>query len=200
VRSASRQALLQTWRRLFGPLSSLPLPLLLLPLLLTHCVHREPLPTQTAPLTQASNEAPLQMVLPRFPSGERYSLESDRGQVVLLDVWATWCEPCKDALPLYEQLQRQYAKDGLRVYTVNIDEDPSQIQAFLDETKISLPILHDSDAAFAEQTLGVKLMPTSFLLDRKGFIRHIHEGFSEDSLGQYQSEIEALLAEQVNAH
>ena len=167
-----------------------------LAVLLPHCVRREPLPALTGPQTLASNEAPLRMELPRFPSGERYTLESDRGQVVLLDIWATWCEPCKDALPLYEQLQRQYAKDGFRVYTINIDEDPSQIQAFIDETQITLPILHDRDASFAERTLGVKLMPTTFLLDRKGFIRHIHEGFAEEFLGQYQTEIEALLAEE----
>lgn len=142
-----------------------------------------------------SESKPLTFQVKRYPGGEPYSIESDRGSVVLLDVWATWCEPCKDALPLYEQLGKEYGSRGLKVYALNVDEDTRGIQAFLDEAKVSLPVLLDANAVVAEKTLQVKLMPTSYLLDRRGVVRFIHEGFAEEFLQKYQTEIEQLLAE-----
>jgi thiol-disulfide isomerase/thioredoxin len=115
--------------------------------------------------------------------------------VVLLDVWATWCEPCRDALPLYEQLAKEYGKRGLKVYAMNVDEDPRAIPEFLKEVKVELPILVDTNAAVAEKTLGVRMMPTTFFLDRKGVVRFVHEGFAEEFLQKYQNELEQLLAE-----
>jgi thiol-disulfide isomerase/thioredoxin len=142
-----------------------------------------------------SESRPLTFQVKRYPGGEPYSIESDRGSVVLLDVWATWCEPCKDALPLYEQLAKEYGSRGLKVYALNVDEDTRGIPAFLEEAKVSLPVLLDANAAVAEKTLQVKMMPTSYLLDRRGVVRFIHEGFAEEFLQKYQTEIELLLAE-----
>jgi thiol-disulfide isomerase/thioredoxin len=138
---------------------------------------------------------PLTFQVKRYPDGAAYDVASDRGSVVLLDVWATWCEPCRDALPLYEQLAKEYGKRGLKVYAINVDEDSRAIAPFLQETKVGLPILVDANAAVSEKTLGVKLMPTTFILDRKGVVRFSHEGFAEEFLQQYQTEIEQLLAE-----
>lgn len=152
-----------------------------------------------APLTVADpGEAPrepLNFQVKRYPDGAPYSVASDRGSVVLLDVWATWCEPCRDALPVYEQLAREYGGRGLKVYALNVDEDARAIPAFVEEVKVSLPILLDENAEVAERTLGVKMMPTTFLVDRQGVVRFVHEGFSEGVLQRYQEEIEQLLAE-----
>jgi thiol-disulfide isomerase/thioredoxin len=138
---------------------------------------------------------PLSFQVKRYPGGEPYSLASDRGSVVLLDVWATWCEPCRDALPMYEDLAKEYGKRGLKVYALNVDEDARAIPAFLAETKVSLPILLDANAQVAERTLNVRMMPTTFLVDRKGVVRFVHEGFAEAFLQKYQTQIEQLLAE-----
>jgi thiol-disulfide isomerase/thioredoxin len=165
---------------------------------LVGCSQNSTLPSLVADERSAqgpSESVPLSFQVKRFPGGEPYSVASDRGSVVLLDVWATWCEPCKDALPLYQNLAQEYGAKGLKVYALNVDEDPRGIQAFLDETKVSLPVLLDANAAVAEKTLYVKLMPTAFLLDRKGVVRFIHEGFAEEFLQKYQTEIELLLAE-----
>jgi thiol-disulfide isomerase/thioredoxin len=146
--------------------------------------------------TAASLEGePLELTLPRFPGGEPYSLSSDRGSVVLLDVWATWCEPCKDALPSYAQLAREYGPRGLKVYALSVDEDPRQVHAFLAENRVDLPILMDRSAEVAERLLHISGVPTTFLVDRQGRVRHVHQGFSERSILQYVSQIEALLAE-----
>ncbi len=145
--------------------------------------------------SKGSTGGPLSFQVKRYPDGAVYNPASDRGSVVLLDVWATWCEPCRDALPLYEQLAKEYGKRGLKVYALNVDEDPRAIPAFLQEMKVSLPILVDTNAQVAEKTLGVKMMPTTFIVDRQGVVRFAHEGFAEEFLQKYQTEIEQLLAE-----
>ncbi len=145
--------------------------------------------------SKASLSQPLHFQVKRYPGGEPYSVVSDRGSVVLLDVWATWCEPCRDALPLYEQLAKEYGARGLKVYALNVDEDERAIPAFVAETKLNLPILVDANAQVAERTLGVKMMPTTFIIDRQGVVRFVHEGFAEAFLQKYQTEIEQLLAE-----
>ncbi|QSQ19420.1 TlpA family protein disulfide reductase [Pyxidicoccus parkwayensis] len=156
-------------------------------------------PVPTGGGTQSALESragePLVFKVKRYPSGEPYDLASDRGSVVLLDVWATWCEPCRDALPFYENLAREYAGRGLKVYALSVDEDPRAIAPFLEETKVGLPVLLDENAQVAERTLKVKGMPTTFYIDRRGVVRHFEEGFAEEFLTRYQSHIEALLAE-----
>ncbi|NOK32448.1 TlpA family protein disulfide reductase [Corallococcus exercitus] len=138
---------------------------------------------------------PLSFQVKHYPDNTPYDLKSDRGQVVLLDVWATWCEPCKDALPMYAQLQKEYGTRGFKAYALNVDEDVRAIPTFLEETKVEVPILLDANALVSERLLKVRLMPTTFLIDRKGVIRHVHEGFAEEFLQQFQTEIEQLLAE-----
>ncbi|SEU38481.1 TlpA family protein disulfide reductase [Stigmatella erecta] len=142
-----------------------------------------------------SKGEPLHFEVKRYPGNEPYSVASDRGSVVLLDVWATWCEPCRDSLPLYEQLAKEYGPRGLKVYALNVDEDERAIPAFVAATKVALPILVDANAAVAEKTLKVRMMPSTFLVDRRGVVRFVHEGFTEEFLQKYQTEIEQLLAE-----
>jgi thiol-disulfide isomerase/thioredoxin len=144
-------------------------------------------------LTQSAKA--LELALPRHPSGESFKLAAHRGQVVLLDVWATWCEPCRDALPLYQDLATEFAPRGLEVITINVDGDVSSIAPFLEEAKVSLPVLRDPDARYAESTLKVKVMPTAFLVDKRGIVRFVHEGFDEGQLATWLSEIELLLSE-----
>ncbi|NBD13603.1 TlpA family protein disulfide reductase [Corallococcus silvisoli] len=178
-------------------------------LLATGCASKSPSPlpplTDSSPAGGSSASSaessrkgpgqPLAFQVKHYPDNSVYDLKSDRGQVVLLDVWATWCEPCKDALPMYEQLQREYGKRGFKVYALNVDEDVRAIPPFLEEAKVELPILLDANALVSERLLKVRLMPTTFLIDRKGVVRHVHEGFAEEFLQQFQTEIEQLLAE-----
>ena len=159
----------------------------------TGCIKREELPPLTGPLPGEARL--LSLALPQYGRGAMHDLASDRGSVVLLDVWATWCEPCRDALPLYEQLVKEYGARGLRAYAVNVDVDQREIPRFVQETKLTLPILLDQNAAIAEERLKVKMMPTTFLLDRHGVIRFVHEGFDEGQLATWLSELETLLAE-----
>jgi thiol-disulfide isomerase/thioredoxin len=110
-------------------------------------------------------------------------------------VWATWCEPCRDSLPLYVDLRKEFGRDGFEVIAINVDDDPIQIPLFLNETKIGLPIVIDPHSVQSNKVLKVKVMPTTYLIDRKGVIRWVHEGFNEDMLSTWLDEIQTLVAE-----
>jgi thiol-disulfide isomerase/thioredoxin len=178
-----------------------PFRLVLAALALSGCATQQ-MPSLTAPALatgsaalESSAPTPLQFTVKRYPGGEPHAIASDRGSVVLLDVWATWCEPCKDALPMYQDLARHYASRGLKVYALNVDEDARAIPPFLAETKVTLPVLLDANAEVSEKVLRVRGMPTTVLIDRQGRVRYVHEGFAEEYLTKYQAEIEELLAE-----
>jgi thiol-disulfide isomerase/thioredoxin len=162
-------------------------------LLLCACVTRDPPP----PLVDTAAPAPLklgELALPKL-DGTKWTLAGEKGQVVLLDVWATWCDPCRDSLPMYHDLNKEYGPKGLKVFAINVDAESKGVEPFLTELKVQLPVLLDPNGAVAERTLKVKVMPTAFLFDRKGTLRYVHEGFAEEFLARYTSEIEALLKE-----
>ena len=174
---------------------------LALALALGGCMKVAPMPSLTetgarsAFTADGQKAAPLDFTVKRYPGGEPYSLSEDRGSVVLLDVWATWCEPCRDALPMYQDLAKHYASRGLKVYALNVDADARALPPFLAETKVTLPVLLDAQAEVADLVLRVRGMPTTLLVDRKGHVRYVHEGFAEEFLTRYQTEIEELLEE-----
>jgi cytochrome c biogenesis protein CcmG, thiol:disulfide interchange protein DsbE len=101
--------------------------------------------------------------------GETLSLAALRGEVVLLNVWATWCYPCRREMPSFEALHREFEAEGLRVVAVSIDSPGAQreIESFVEEYAISFTILHDPGQRIAStfRTLGV---PETFLIDREG--------------------------------
>ncbi len=92
------------------------------------------------------------------------------GRVTLVNIWATWCVPCRAEMPAMEQLYREFGPKGFQIIAVSIDEgNPNDVAAFVKELGITFDILHDKTADIQRvfQTTGV---PESFLLDRKGVI------------------------------
>jgi thiol-disulfide isomerase/thioredoxin len=158
-------------------------------LLLTGCVPRPAASVGPSPLAAG----PVDLVLKHFPSNEPWRLTDERGRVVLLDFWATWCEPCRDALPAYAALQSVWAARGVKFYAVNIDAEPSLIAGFLAEANVSMPTLLDPEGVAAEAVLKVQLMPTSFLIDRGGVIQHRLEGYDPDAVARLPAQFERLL-------
>ena len=126
--------------------------------------------------------------------GGKVSLAGLRGHVVLLDFWATWCEPCKEALPFYAELQRELGGRGFRVAAVSVDSDESSVRRYLSGSALALLVLRDPDGELAER-LGVRMMPTSFLLDRAGEPRFRQEGFSPADREAIRARLVKLLDE-----
>lgn len=135
-----------------------------------------------------------EVVLPRFNGGLR-SLEELRGQVVLVDVWASWCRPCVESLPYYADLENALFAKGFRFVGINIDVDERAAAAFLKEESLSFETLHDPAATFIGPRFKITRMPTAFLLDRSGNIRHVREGFVTSDRAKLRARIDELLAE-----
>ena len=104
--------------------------------------------------------------------GDSVSLAGLRGKVVLLNVWATWCHPCRDEIPELEALHRRHAKDGLVIVGVSVDvaEMENGIRSFMRDFSMTYPVWLDPDERVSAQfrTIGV---PETFLIDREGVIR-----------------------------
>lgn len=123
------------------------------------------------------------------------AVPSTAGKVVLVDFWASWCGPCKASFPVLNKLHDTYASKGLVVIGVGVDEDAAKYQAFASKMGARFPLVHDS-AHKAAGFFAPATMPTSYLVDRKGVIRHVHAGFrGAKTEAEYIAEIEALLAQ-----
>lgn len=109
--------------------------------------------------------------------GTLIDLAQLRGSVVLVDFWATWCEPCKVSLPRYAAMQRKHAAAGLRILAVSVDEDEDNLKRFLGSLKIGLTVIHDKGGYIVELYEPPK-MPTAYLIGRDGKIVYVHQGFN----------------------
>ncbi len=121
--------------------------------------------------------------------------ENLKGQVILLDFWASWCGPCKSSFPAMEDLNKKYAGKGLTIVAVSVDEKQENMQRFLNTANVSFTVVRDARQKLVAAA-NIRAMPTSFLIDRSGKIRFIHSGFNRDeTIRQYVKEIEQLLEE-----
>lgn len=124
--------------------------------------------------------------------GSMVKLADLRGSVVLLDFWATWCGPCRAALPRLDALNRERAAAGLKVFAVNLREDGAKIEQFLKQTGLSLPVLLDTDGAVAGR-YGISAIPATVLIDKEGVVRKVTVGFEPSMEEQLKQAVEALL-------
>ncbi|GAB5562429.1 MAG: TlpA disulfide reductase family protein [Synoicihabitans sp.] len=128
-----------------------------------------------------------------------YALEGDlpetHGKVVLLDVWASWCAPCKASFPELDRLQTELAEAGLCVLGISADRTPKAYEKFVAKLKPRFATLRDIDRSLIEQ-LAPPSMPTTFIFGRDGRLRTIHRGFhGKKTTAALRSEILALLEE-----
>jgi thiol-disulfide isomerase/thioredoxin len=123
-----------------------------------------------------------------------HELAKLRGKVVYVDFWASWCAPCAKSMPFLNDLSNQLSNQGLQVVGINMDENPKDAKDFLAQYPANFTIASDNVGHCAE-SFGVKAMPSSYLIDRHGVVRHIHLGFRDGEAEQLQTLIQQLLAE-----
>lgn len=182
---------LATWRRRLGVGT---VALVMVALLVGTSVGVSRLLSRIRPLLPG-DEVP-EMALRRLDElgvdSRRIKLESLRGKVVVLDFWASWCTPCRRSIPELSALSTEWRDRGLVVIGVNREpEAPDRAKGALKELKPSFDSVLD-DRNYGER-LGLTTLPTSFVLDKKGVLRHLHLGYTE--IDVLRSEVEALLAE-----
>jgi thiol-disulfide isomerase/thioredoxin len=141
-------------------------------------VRPAPAPVTTADIGQAAPALKLPLV-----GGGEQDLASYRGRPVLLSFWATWCEPCRAEMPVFERAQQQYRDQGLVVLGVNFQERDPEIVAFLSEIGVTFPSLVDQTGEVSRQWRATGL-PTTFLIDRQGIIRDVRVGAFTDTMLQ----------------
>ncbi len=127
-------------------------------------------------------------------AGEAVALSSLRGQVVLVNFWATWCGPCRKEMPFLEQIQKKYAPLGFTMVGINVEEDTRLMEAFLKDVPVTFPILLDPTNSISK-LYNVSAMPSTVIVDRKGNVRFIHQGYKPGDESKYQDMIRQLIRE-----
>ena len=127
-------------------------------------------------------------------TGEAVSLSGLKGQVVLINFWATWCGPCRKEMPLLEQIHKKYTPLGFTLLGVNVEEDTTMMDAFLKDVPVTFPILLDPVNGVSK-LYKVSAMPSTVIVDRKGNIRYLHQGYQPGDENRYQDMIRQLIRE-----
>jgi peroxiredoxin len=127
-------------------------------------------------------------------SGVNLRLSEYRGEVVMINFWATWCGPCRQEMPLLDDLYGRYQRVGFKLLGVNIDDDSNKAMEMVEELGVSFPVLFDADKSVSKR-YQVEAMPVTLLIDRSGTVRHVHHGYKPGYEQKYLTEIRALLRE-----
>jgi peroxiredoxin len=124
--------------------------------------------------------------------GKTVALADLKGSVAIVDFWATWCPPCRASLPHLDEVYNKYKSGGLKVYAVDLQEDKDTVQKFVDDTKLTVPVLLDSDGT-AASSYRASAIPETVVIGKDGKVRNVFIGFSPATEDQLRSAVEAAL-------
>lgn len=127
-------------------------------------------------------------------SGENLRLSEYRGDVVMVNFWATWCGPCRQEMPLLDEMFSKYERVGFSLLGVNIDENSSKAMNMVSELGVSFPIVFDTRKEVSK-LYEVDAMPVTVLIDREGTVRYVHHGYKPGYEQMYLDQIKSLLRE-----
>ena len=127
-------------------------------------------------------------------TGENLRLSEYRGDVVMINFWATWCGPCRQEMPLLDELYTRYQRVGFNLLGVNIDDDSRKAMKMVSELGVNFPVLFDARKEVSK-LYEVEAMPVTVLVDREGTVRHVHHGYKPGYEEKYLDQIRSLLRE-----
>ncbi len=130
----------------------------------------------------------------RSVGGTNLRLAEQRGQVVMINFWATWCTPCLQEMPHLSRLYERYRSSGFVLLGVNIDDDPRAAAALATKLGLRFPVLLDTDKKVS-RIYDMSAMPATLLIDRDGRVRHIHRGYRDGVEKTYEEQVRSLLKE-----
>ncbi len=126
--------------------------------------------------------------------GNPVNLEDFRGEVVMINFWASWCIPCRQEMPFLEKLYQRYKDLGFTIIGINVEEDTQMAHAMLKKIPVSFPILFDQTNAVSK-LYQVSGMPTTILIDKSGNQRFEHKGYLPGIEEKYKTQVKALIRE-----
>jgi len=148
--------------------------------------------TLTVAATTHANTAPDFTLKAR--DGNNLRLAEQRGDIVLINFWASWCGPCIQEMPQLDKLAQKYQDLGVQVWGINVENDPSAAKAYLNKVNVEFPILFDLDNSVSK-AYRVEAMPTTVILDKNGSVRSVHRGYKPGFEKKYEDDIKGLLRE-----
>lgn len=127
-------------------------------------------------------------------SGQTISQENYRGHVLILDFFATWCQPCRHSIPHLVEMNRKYGKQGLQILGLSVDEDGERaVKTFTDEFRVNYPLALAGDSTTVD--FGIRSVPIMYLVDKNGKISEVYRGYSDEMARTVEQSIKRLLAE-----
>jgi peroxiredoxin len=130
----------------------------------------------------------------RTLTGPNLRLSEQRGQVVLVNFWATWCGPCRKEMPQLNKLYEKYHAAGFQLLGVNVDDDTRKAAEIAAKLGLAFPVLLDADKS-ASKAYDLNAMPSTVLIDRDGRVRYVHRGYVDGYEDTYDQQIRQLLKE-----
>jgi len=130
----------------------------------------------------------------RSLEGGNLRLEEYRGQVVLINFWASWCGPCRQEMPILDQLHQRYEDTGFAVLGVNVEGEDRPARKIVDESRVTFPVLIDEGQKVSE-LYGLEAMPSTYVVDRDGNVRYVHRGYKPGDESKYVEVVKALIRE-----
>jgi len=127
-------------------------------------------------------------------AGQDVSLAQYKGNVVMINFWASWCGPCRQEMPLLESIYKKYNKMGFTLIGVNVEPDSNAANEWLKATPVSFPILYDRDSKVSK-LYDVAGMPSTVIIDRSGKLRVLHRGYKAGDENEYLDSIRTLIRE-----
>ncbi len=127
-------------------------------------------------------------------SGKPEDLARYKGQVVMINFWATWCGPCREEMPKLEAIHKRYKARGFTMLGVNVEPDSAEAVKWLAQRPVTFPILFDTDSKVSK-LYSVSTMPSTVIVDRQGKLRWMHRGFKANDENEYLDQIAKLLRE-----
>ena len=128
----------------------------------------------------------------RTMSGPNMRLAEQRGRVVMVNFWATWCGPCRQEMPQLDRLYQKYKSSGFVLLGVNVDDDVLKAADVAGKLGVSFPVLLDTDKAVS-RLYDLSTMPSTVLIDRDGKVRYVHRGYLTGYEDNYDKQIRELL-------
>ncbi len=127
-------------------------------------------------------------------SGKNIRLAEQKGNVVLINFWASWCAPCRQEMPRLEELHNKYKDLGFVLLGINLDATPELSKKLLKDIQVTFPILYDPENRVSE-AYNVESMPTTVIVDKNGNWRFLHKGYQPGYENDYADQVKQLLRE-----
>lgn len=126
--------------------------------------------------------------------GSNLRLEEYRGQVVLINFWASWCGPCRQEMPLLDRLHQRYVDTGFAVLGINVEGEVAPAQELIDKVPVTFPVLID-EGQLVSELYKLEAMPSTVVVDRDGVVRYIHRGYKPGDEAKYVEVVKELIRE-----